>query len=144
MPGSTLTNAQCNYLDALRGGAAQLVLIGHIYSISHPGKTWGIGDLGVIVFFILSGFLISYSALVKLNKNGYSFQYFLRDRFFRIFVPYLPALLLVVGIDTLVYRYTNATTYLEYYSLKDFVATLLMLQQHPVGLLRINFLGSRS
>lgn len=141
VPGSTLTNAQCNYLDALRGGAAQLVLIGHIYSISHPGKTWGIGDLGVIVFFILSGFLISYSALVKLNKNGYSFQYFLRDRFFRIFVPYLPALLLVVGIDTLVYRYTNATTYLEYYSLKDFVATLLMLQQHPVGLFADQLLG---
>ena len=81
---------------------------------------------------------------MKLNKNGYSFQYFLRDRFFRIFVPYLPALLLVVGIDTLVYRYTNATTYLEYYSLKDFVATLLMSTAASGGTLRINFLGSRS
>lgn len=133
--------AQSTFLDALRGLAAQLVLIGHIHSTANQGQTWGIGDLGVIVFFILSGFLISYSAQIKQARGGYRLPDFLRDRFFRIFVPYLPALLFVLLLDSYVFTHTNALLYLEHYNLKDFLATLLMLQQHPIGLFSDQMLG---
>jgi peptidoglycan/LPS O-acetylase OafA/YrhL len=140
--GEIMNNAQATYLDVLRGFAAQLVLVGHIYSmVLFPGKTLGVGDLGVIVFFILSGFLITYTTLLKKHRGSYTFRNYIGDRFFRIFVPYLPAVIVIVSLDAYVYHYTSVTAYIEHYNLKDFVATLTMLQQHPVGLFLDKLLG---
>lgn len=134
-----MNTAQTTFIDGLRGGAAQLVLLGHIYSmILYPGHTTGLGDLGVIIFFILSGFLITYTSLIK---KGYNFKRYFLDRFFRIFVPYIPAVILILIVDTYIFNYTAARDYLEHYNLKDFFATLTMLQQHPVGLFMDKLLG---
>lgn len=137
-----MNNAQKTYLDLLRGFAAQLVLLGHIYSmVLFPGETLGLGDLGVIIFFILSGFLISYTSLSKVSRGNYSFSAYLTDRFFRIFVPYIPAVVLILLLDSYVYNYTNNRVYFEHYGIKDLLATLGMLQQHPVGLFFDKLLG---
>lgn len=137
-----MNNAQASYLDALRASAAQIVLLGHIYSIVlRPDRTLGIGDLGVAIFFILSGFLIGFTTFAKSARPEYGFKRYLQERFCRIFVPYLPALGLILLLDTLVFSFTETRTYQAYYTLKDFVASLLMLQQHPAGLFLDQLLG---
>lgn len=137
-----MNNAQAIYLDTLRGFAAQLVLIGHIFSmVLFPGKTTGLGDLGVIIFFVLSGFLITYTSLLKKSRTDYSFFGYLSDRFFRIFIPYFPAVILIVLLDSYVFRFTEAKEYFEHFNLKNLIATLAMMQQHPVGLVLDNLLG---
>lgn len=140
-----MTPAQTSMLDSLRAGAAQIVLIGHIYSmVLRPERTLGIGDLGVVVFFVLSGFLIGYTTLKRFNRDDYDLRRYLADRFSRIFVPYLPALVLILFIDSAVFAWTDTRTYIEHYTLQDFVASLLMLQQHPAGLFFDEILGASS
>lgn len=139
-----MNNAQSTYLDLLRVIAAQLVLIGHIYSTVNVGQTLGVGDLGVIVFFILSGFLISYSAIKKKEKNNYQFIDYVSDRLFRIYVPYIPALILVFMIDFYVINNVRNSEYLEYFNLKNFIASIFMIQQHPLGIVSDQLLGMSS
>lgn len=137
-----MNNAQATYLDILRGVAAQLVLFGHIFSmVLFPGETTGLGDLGVIIFFILSGFLITYTSLLKKSRSHYSFTGYLSDRFFRIFVPYVPAVFLIVVLDSYVFLFTEAIEYLNYFNLKNLLATLTMTQQHPIGLILDKLFG---
>lgn len=138
-----MTPAQASLLDSLRAAAAQIVLFGHIYSlVLRPERTLGIGDLGVVVFFVLSGFLIGYTTLNRCSLDDYDLRRCLVDRFCRIFVPYLPALILILLIDSAVFAWTDTRTYIEHYTIKDFVASLLMLQQHPAGLFFDEILGA--
>jgi peptidoglycan/LPS O-acetylase OafA/YrhL len=140
-----MTPAQASLLDSLRAAAAQIVLIGHIYSmVLRPERTLGIGDFGVVVFFVLSGFLIGYTTLNRCSRDDYGLRRYLVDRFCRIFVPYLPALVLILLIDSAVYAWTDTRTYIEHYTFKDFAASLLMLQQHPAGLFFDEILGASS
>ena len=63
------------WLDLTRVLAAQAVLIGHILSYIYP-----ISDLqngAVLVFFFLSGYLISMSLETKRLQKQYSFKQFL-------------------------------------------------------------------
>ena len=57
------------YLDALRAAGANLVIASHVlalyFGIRDP---YSLGNLGVAVFFLLSGFLIMQSMLNWLNK----------------------------------------------------------------------------
>ncbi|MBU0604562.1 MAG: acyltransferase [Gammaproteobacteria bacterium] len=133
---------QATLLDALRVFAAQMVLIGHIYSIVlYPGHSLGIGDLGVVIFFVLSGFLIVYTTLNRLEGPGYGLRGYLTDRFCRVFVPYLPALLCILAMDSAVRAWAPTQIYGDYYKVRHFVASLLMLQQHPAGLFIDQIMG---
>jgi peptidoglycan/LPS O-acetylase OafA/YrhL len=134
--------SQSTLLDALRVLAAQMVLIGHIYSIVLvPTGTLGIGDLGVVIFFVLSGFLIVLTTLQRRSRPGYGLKVYLIDRFCRVFVPYLPALLCIVAMDTVVAIRAGENPYADYYEIKHFLGSLLMLQQHPLGLFLDEILG---
>jgi len=61
-------------LDGLRALSIGLVLVGH----SIPGKQWdwliwkivGNGDLGVSIFFVISGFLITSLILKEYRETG--------------------------------------------------------------------------
>jgi hypothetical protein len=94
-------NTRIHYFDfiqVLRGVAALMVVLHHSigsfkyyhhvdYSIlNFIGST---GKFGVDFFFVLSGFIISYSAIGKYNSKNALTNYFL-NRITRIFVPYLP------------------------------------------------------
>lgn len=85
-------------LQIFRGFAALMVVIHHAvgslkyyHNINNGfldviGK---FGKLGVDFFFILSGFIISYSVYYK-YKNPDSFINYIKNRIVRIYIPYLP------------------------------------------------------
>ncbi|GFE51047.1 acyltransferase [Roseobacter cerasinus] len=131
-----MSPGQSTLLDAIRALAAHFVLLGHILSLSiFPGLRTGLGDLGVIIFFILSGFLIAATSTQKADLGRYNFRDYLLDRAFRIFTPYVPALFAVLILDGLTMRFSTASTYAEYFTVQDFAASLFMLQQFPPGIL---------
>jgi len=75
-------------LDGLRGIAVILVIIFHVLPLSLPG-----GFLGVDIFFVLSGYLITSLILHELRDTGqFSFFNFYRRRLLRL----MPALLVVI------------------------------------------------
>ena len=86
------------YIQLLRGLAASLVVFYHFtgfkeyqdnslfYIISSNG------DIGVWMFFAISGYVISYSAASRGNNTNS----FIINRFLRIYPPYLLAFILAV------------------------------------------------
>lgn len=74
-------------LDGLRGIAIVLVLLFHIWP-----QTFNYGFLGVDLFFLLSGYLITQIIYIKLSKKIFSFKEFYRNRIRRIF----PAVIVVL------------------------------------------------
>jgi peptidoglycan/LPS O-acetylase OafA/YrhL len=100
------------YLDALRGIAAIIVVLYHLpranllepVLMSHiPGPVMtviNLGDVGVQIFFVLSGFVIAYS-LRSFDGTFRSFGNFLARRQLRLAPPYWVALLVVVVLSVL-------------------------------------------
>ncbi|MCG2611282.1 acyltransferase [Flavobacterium sp. SM15] len=97
-----------NYLDILqvyRGFAALLVVfhhavgsLGYYHSINIPflNTVGTLSKLGVDFFFVLSGFIITYSASFKYEKP-HAFREHILARLLRIYIPYLP-----IGIGILI------------------------------------------
>lgn len=98
-----------NYLDILqilRGLAALMVVCHHTitsiefyHQIENPFFNFirSVGKYGVDFFFVLSGFIISYTAYNKYSLPN-AFSDYIKNRLIRIYVPYLPigiAMLLV-------------------------------------------------
>jgi peptidoglycan/LPS O-acetylase OafA/YrhL len=88
-------------LDGIRAMAIALVLSGHAM-LSH---TWWIGvklgKLGVTLFFVLSGYLITSILLRELeNSGGISFKRFYWRRFLRICPAYWVFVLFMVGLSS--------------------------------------------
>ena len=76
-------------IDGLRALAVLCVLFFHAFSTIFPG-----GFIGVDIFFVISGYLISKIIFISLEKNDFSLINFLSRRVLRIF----PALLIVILI----------------------------------------------
>jgi peptidoglycan/LPS O-acetylase OafA/YrhL len=83
------------YLDVLRFLAAVLVFFGHVpkYLEYNLWQLSGLSDEAVIIFFVLSGFVISY---VIFDRKETALQYAAK-RFSRIYSIALPALIFTVG-----------------------------------------------
>lgn len=108
---------QCsNHLDFLRSLAALEVFLGHCRNlffvdyedINRPNIflklfyfSTGFGHQAVIIFFILSGFLISSSVLRARQNNRWSWNWYLTNRLTRLEVVLIPALLLCYFWDSL-------------------------------------------
>jgi peptidoglycan/LPS O-acetylase OafA/YrhL len=103
------------FLDFLRSLAAFAVLIGHarnwffagITETANPSALLKLFYLvtvlhrdAVVVFFVISGFLIGASVWVKIKTNTFSWGKYLSARFSRIFLVYWPALIfsIVLGV----------------------------------------------
>ncbi len=102
-------------LDGLRAISIALVLIAHLagtrnFPLSEvTGNFWGLGEFGVRVFFVISGFLITGLLMQELNGEGGRIRlgrFYLR-RTLRIFPPYY-SLLAALGIASLLGAVTLA------------------------------------
>ncbi len=80
-----LAPVQVDYLNFIRAAAAQIVLIGHAsgYFMAGMERDGHLETFGVLVFFLLSGFLITSSVLQKLDRPEYGFGLYRFDRFCR-------------------------------------------------------------
>ncbi len=97
-------------MDELRALAIVAVVLYHLRPSVLPG-----GFIGVTVFFVLSGFLITRSVVSALDKGTFSYRRYLLRRFWRLFFPivitialsaaltylFAPSLLLKVQSDCL-------------------------------------------
>jgi peptidoglycan/LPS O-acetylase OafA/YrhL len=98
-----LSNTISIYLDALRFGAAVIVLLAHVAHERFGNQALGFhapGGDAVIVFFVLSGFVIAYVAETKENNLAD----FLSARFARLWSVLLPALVLTAAVELLCWR----------------------------------------
>ncbi|MGB6134007.1 MAG: acyltransferase [Acidobacteriaceae bacterium] len=101
-------------LDLVRGLAAIVVCIGHwrgLYFVDYamlgahrllfavPYILTGAGHQAVIIFFVLSGYLIGGSVFRSLGKGTWSWRQYLTHRLVRLWLVLVPALLLGALID---------------------------------------------
>jgi peptidoglycan/LPS O-acetylase OafA/YrhL len=97
------------HLDALRGLAALAVLLGHVrlhffvpyHAVSEPSILTKLlyllaafGHQAVMIFFVLSGYLISSSVLSAWTAHKWNWHTYAVSRLSRLYVVLLPALLL--------------------------------------------------
>ena len=91
-------------LDLIRFLAAFAVLFGHAISYFGVAKhlqapsTLYLQNVGVLVFFVLSGFLIAF-VLDRARRSGTGLGGYLIDRFARIYSGFVPAMLVVGALD---------------------------------------------
>jgi peptidoglycan/LPS O-acetylase OafA/YrhL len=97
-----------------------------------------LGGAAVLLFFVLSGLLISYSLRYKLGNPEYGFRNYFVDRFSRIYSSLVPALLLGAILTVIIYT-TNHSYFLQLISMQStpspltFAMTLAMLETFPVN-----------
>lgn len=127
-----LDKNQQGFLHLVRALSAQLVLIGHAISsfdilpFLQPPQFPYIQNIGVVAFFFLSGIVIASSVDSKHDMN---FGRYFWDRFSRIYVAVIPALILVAFVDAYLLH--------ENYPIKwnndwvTFIGNVLMTQNYP-------------
>src|SRR5687768_1487434 len=95
-------------LSALRGGSALVVAYVHgfqvfclpyfgLYGVPHLASSW-LACYAVIVFFIVSGFMISVSVQRHTDAGGFKASAFFQARVLRIYPPLIAAILLCLLI----------------------------------------------
>lgn len=118
-----------NALTSLRFIAAMGVFIHHFHFFEHTKSALGQhvykafyeGFIGVTFFYILSGFIISYSYNQHKKAGKYSIPQFLRNRVARLY----PTHLLTLYIAASVYLTKDAWAYVD---MKTFYANILLAQ----------------
>ncbi len=121
------------FLDALRGFAAMCVVVQHSLELLYPAwaqfslERFRLGEFGVVVFFLCSGFIIPAS----LERQGSQRKFWI-GRFFRLFPLYWTVLAAVLVLHYAFDSYPLPPEYLEH-PLRATAANLTMLQ---------NFLGA--
>jgi peptidoglycan/LPS O-acetylase OafA/YrhL len=102
------------FFDVIRGLSAQMVLLGHALNVCFPAffmqaarpgylearpGLFYIQNLGVLIFFCISGYLVTQSVVRRAQGRSYRLGEYLLDRFARIFTPLLPLLALLFVVD---------------------------------------------
>lgn len=80
-------------LNGLRGFAVILVIIGHRFPLDHSINIFPLGSIGVDIFFVLSGFLISrilFTNIIDFNSNMISKKKLVRNFFLRRILRIFP------------------------------------------------------
>jgi peptidoglycan/LPS O-acetylase OafA/YrhL len=113
---------QSDLLDLSRWLAAFLVVIEHLRSLMFAdygtqggmgvvGKIFyfltGFGHSAVMVFFVMSGFLVGGKVLERLAQGNFSWQKYGVDRISRLYAVYVLALLLGGALDYVGYHHFN-------------------------------------
>ena len=127
MQSATLDRGRLTELDSLRGLAAMSVMLSHFAIVWKNDAMSGsslvakrlfvyllypvtAGREAVILFFILSGFVLSIPAI---NLRAQRYFVFVIRRIFRIYLPYLAALALAVWGDITFHGYITQSVWLH-------------------------------
>ena len=115
--------------------------ISHATSLSGNAITYysALGHPSVILFFVISGYLVGGSVLERLDR--FDFRFYSISRFSRIYIALIPALLLMAGLDSVAWLTApgNAIYTTQWsepinhpifftYTLRNIAATLLCLE----------------
>lgn len=115
-PVSFHSTAASVYLDALRALAAIIVLLSHwrnFLFVDYPQLTAhralllvpylvsGAGHQAVIIFFVLSGYLIGKSVIRNMDQQRWDWKDYLLHRLTRLWIVLIPALVLGGLLDTI-------------------------------------------
>jgi peptidoglycan/LPS O-acetylase OafA/YrhL len=166
-----MNSSTSDFLNASRWIAAFLVVLGHVFSISismaHyydiPNRSLllrglhffsGFGHIAVIVFFVISGFLVGGRTILRSLNHEFRVTDYFSHRFSRIYTVFIPALIVGYIIDwsgiklfnsSGIYNhpdqfYTNllGNDITNHLSLEIFVGNLLQLQTIIVSSLGSN------
>lgn len=131
----SLNGRQQTFLDIIRIVAALFVLVGHSFTYYNltifKDQTYFtyLPNIGVVIFFLLSGFLMALSLENKNKLHQYTFLQFLKHKTFRIAREYFPGLVLIAMIDY-ISIWINGEDYAYYqaYNIWQFISNALMLQ----------------
>jgi peptidoglycan/LPS O-acetylase OafA/YrhL len=143
-------NDTSSMLDALRWGGAQAVCVGHALSFFGVGDNWRppnypyMQNIGVLVFFVLSGFVIAHALVRAASRPEGGLGTFVVDRFARIYTALLPAMILIALGDGLLLWY-GRHEHPSYVTASAFLGTLGMFQNYSglfKGLLAVPSFGS--
>jgi len=100
------------HIDAMRGAAALIVVIGHarsLFFVSMTGNTetgqLTIGDEAVMVFFVLSGYLVGGSVLRDMKARTWNWLDYLVKRLVRLLIVLIPAVFIGIVIDNIGFRF---------------------------------------
>ncbi len=105
-----MSPGKSSFLNFLRWTAALLVVVGHadmnLRSFQGIGEKWNsFGYIGlhshaaVMIFFVLSGYVVSYATNKKYAIGNYGFRSYFLDRWSRIYSVLLPAIIFTLLID---------------------------------------------
>ena len=130
-----LNGRQQLILDIFRIVAAVFVIVGHSFSFykctvfKDEAFFPYLQNIGVVIFFLLSGFLTTFSLCRRTQRRQYSFSDYCRHKFFRIMKEYLPGLVIIAIIDGFsIHINGDRYHYSEAYNIKQFIGNLLLLQ----------------
>ena len=87
-------------------------------------------NVGVLIFFVLSGTLITFTLIERSKDPSYGFGTFFLERFARIYSGLIPALLFVVVLDGIVIYGFRENAAAPYYTAKTLIANLFMLEAY--------------
>lgn len=119
-------------LDLLRSIAAQMVCVGHALNLSGLYYTQA-PAIGVLLFFILSGFVIAHTLKSKTDASDYGLGRYGAERFSRIYCAYLPALALFAAVEWLLRWNGFEPNSSGPITFSNFFSNLAMLQGYPGG-----------
>jgi len=131
-------------LNLLRAISCQMVVIGHGISfmglfmfLHEPNFPW-IQNIAVVLFFLLSGVLITHTTLTRKKNKGYTFKNFFVDRFARIYSVYIPLLFFILIIDGVTIYLLSGKDNFNSYNLRTFILNIFMMQNFPM----INYIST--
>lgn len=142
-------NRQDNYVAFWRGISAQMVVVGHALNLFYPTMFmlprgdggWTAADsgilyiqnIGVVIFFLISGYIVTKTSLPKALSGNYDALDFAIDRGTRILAPLIPAALLIYALDHAFFRDGELTSFLKIQlNLPTLIANLTLLFNNPV------------
>ena len=139
-------------LDLLRAAASLVVCVGHglafFFAELRPTTLPLMQNLGVLVFFLISGFLITHTLIQRSEDPQYGFWRFAVDRFARIYSGLIPALVLIVAIDALTIYLTGdggEGKIAQLFNMRTLIASLLNMESYRgIGKLAASPFGSAS